>query len=78
MHLLTSGIARTTGGSAASNDELSGFNRQGGFEPGADPQRRDYASFAGFADPDGNTWVLPEIGHRQEKTGGSSLSAPPF
>jgi catechol 2,3-dioxygenase-like lactoylglutathione lyase family enzyme len=37
---------------------------KGGFEPGVDPQRRDYASFADFADPDGNTWVLQEIGHR--------------
>jgi len=31
--------------------------------PGADPKRRDYASFADFTDPDGNTWVLPEIGY---------------
>ena len=31
---------------------------------GLDPQRRDYASFAGFADPDGNTWTLQERGHR--------------
>jgi catechol 2,3-dioxygenase-like lactoylglutathione lyase family enzyme len=37
----------------------------GGFQPGPDPQRRDYASFADFADPDGNTWVLQEIGYRQ-------------
>jgi catechol 2,3-dioxygenase-like lactoylglutathione lyase family enzyme len=37
---------------------------EGGFEPGVDPERRDYASFADFADPDGNTWVLQEIGHR--------------
>jgi catechol 2,3-dioxygenase-like lactoylglutathione lyase family enzyme len=37
---------------------------KGGFEPGPDPQRRDYASFADFADPDGNTWVLQEIDHR--------------
>ena len=36
---------------------------KGGWEPGADPERRDYASFADFADPDGNTWVLQEIGH---------------
>jgi catechol 2,3-dioxygenase-like lactoylglutathione lyase family enzyme len=34
----------------------------GGFAPGADPQRRDYASFAEFADDDGNIWVLQEIG----------------
>jgi catechol 2,3-dioxygenase-like lactoylglutathione lyase family enzyme len=37
---------------------------KGGFEPSADTQRRDYASFADFADPDGNTWTLQEIGHR--------------
>jgi catechol 2,3-dioxygenase-like lactoylglutathione lyase family enzyme len=37
---------------------------QGRFQPGADPERRDYASFADFADPDGNTWVLQEIGYR--------------
>jgi len=37
---------------------------KGGWEPGADPQRRDYASFADFADPDGNTWVLQEICYR--------------
>jgi catechol 2,3-dioxygenase-like lactoylglutathione lyase family enzyme len=37
---------------------------EGGWEPGPDPQHRDYASFADFADPDGNTWTLQEIGHR--------------
>ena len=37
---------------------------RGGWEAGPDPQRRDYASFADFADPDGNTWVLQEIGYR--------------
>jgi catechol 2,3-dioxygenase-like lactoylglutathione lyase family enzyme len=37
---------------------------KGGWEPGPDPLRRDYASFADFADPDGNIWTLQEIGHR--------------
>ena len=37
----------------------------GGWRPGTDPERRDYASFADFADPDGNTWVLQEIGYRR-------------
>ena len=37
---------------------------KGGWERGTDPERRDYASFADFADPDGNTWVLQEIGYR--------------
>ena len=31
-----------------------------GWQPGPDPQRRDYNSFADFSDPDGNTWVLQE------------------
>jgi pimeloyl-ACP methyl ester carboxylesterase/catechol 2,3-dioxygenase-like lactoylglutathione lyase family enzyme len=35
----------------------------GGWSPGLDPQRRDYASFAEFADPDGNTWTLQERNH---------------
>ena len=36
----------------------------GGFAPGPDSERGDYASFANFSDPDGNTWVLQERGHR--------------
>jgi catechol 2,3-dioxygenase-like lactoylglutathione lyase family enzyme len=34
-----------------------------GWRPGADPAHADYNSFADFADPDGNTWVLQERGH---------------
>ena len=30
------------------------------WEPGPDPEHRDYGSFADFSDPDGNTWVLQE------------------
>ena len=37
---------------------------EGSWSPGLDPQRRDYASFADFADPDGNTWILQERGYR--------------
>jgi catechol 2,3-dioxygenase-like lactoylglutathione lyase family enzyme len=37
----------------------------GGFAPGLDPARRDYASFADFSDPDGNSWVLQERGYRK-------------
>jgi catechol 2,3-dioxygenase-like lactoylglutathione lyase family enzyme len=38
------------------------FDReQGEWRPGADPAHADYASFADFADPDGNTWVLQEV-----------------
>jgi hypothetical protein len=29
--------------------------------PGPDPERRSYASFASFRDPDGNSWLLQQI-----------------
>jgi catechol 2,3-dioxygenase-like lactoylglutathione lyase family enzyme len=32
-----------------------------GWQPGPDPEHRDYNSFADFSDPDGNTWVLQEV-----------------
>ena len=37
----------------------------GNFAPGLDPARGDYASFADFSDPDGNSWVLQERGYRK-------------
>jgi catechol 2,3-dioxygenase-like lactoylglutathione lyase family enzyme len=32
--------------------------------PGPDPERRSYASYASFSDPDGNVWLLQEIKER--------------
>jgi catechol 2,3-dioxygenase-like lactoylglutathione lyase family enzyme len=43
------------------------FHRAGPGKPplsGPDPQRQSYASFATFSDPDGNSWLLQEIGTR--------------
>jgi catechol 2,3-dioxygenase-like lactoylglutathione lyase family enzyme len=37
------------------------FHLDGGPKPGPDPQRRSYQSYASFADPDGNTWLLQEV-----------------
>ena len=37
----------------------------GGFASGLDPARGDYASFANFSNPDGNSWVLQERGYRK-------------
>jgi catechol 2,3-dioxygenase-like lactoylglutathione lyase family enzyme len=37
----------------------------GGYASGLDPARGDYASFANFYDPDGNSWVLQERGYRK-------------
>lgn len=41
------------------------YHRAPAYEiPGVDPSRRSYASFARFSDPDGNEWVLQEVGVR--------------
>jgi catechol 2,3-dioxygenase-like lactoylglutathione lyase family enzyme len=40
----------------------------GEWRPGPDPEHHDYGSFADFADPDGNTWVLQEV----RRSGGGS------
>jgi catechol 2,3-dioxygenase-like lactoylglutathione lyase family enzyme len=39
------------------------FHRAGpeGRRSGPDPERRSYASFASFSDPDGNGWLLQEV-----------------
>lgn len=43
--------------------------------PGRDPEGKSYASFASFADPDGNGWMLQEITTRLPGRGLSSLDA---
>jgi catechol 2,3-dioxygenase-like lactoylglutathione lyase family enzyme len=37
------------------------FGAEGRAE-GPDPERRDYASFLAFEDPDGNAWLVQEVG----------------
>jgi catechol 2,3-dioxygenase-like lactoylglutathione lyase family enzyme len=45
------------------HDEGGVFHHAGttGRVAGLDPERRSYASFVSFSDPDGNGWVLQEI-----------------
>ncbi len=50
MHLVTADIE-------AAHDELMA---RGERQPGLDPDRGRYASFASFSDPDGNTWLQQE------------------
>ena len=38
-----------------------GFFHKAGREPGPDPKRTSYRSFASFTDPDGNGWMLQEV-----------------
>jgi catechol 2,3-dioxygenase-like lactoylglutathione lyase family enzyme len=64
------------------HDASGGYNR---FDPavrasGPDPERRSYASFLTFSDPDGNGWVLQEITTRFEgriDTGVTSFASAP-
>jgi catechol 2,3-dioxygenase-like lactoylglutathione lyase family enzyme len=37
---------------------------EGGQTPGLHPERQSYGTFASFEDPDGNGWLLQEVGRR--------------
>ena len=37
----------------------------GAWVDGPDPEHGDYQTFADFNDPDGNIWVLQEVGHHR-------------
>jgi len=64
MHLVVRDIEAARAELAGRGVEISEIRHfdqsAGGWKPGPDPQRADYNSFADFADPDGNTWVLQE------------------
>lgn len=57
-------IDRGVGVTSIRHKDVDNGQWRGRFNLGADPDRADYASFADFSDPDGNTWVLQERGHR--------------
>ena len=38
----------------------------GDWRPGPDPEHRGYATFADFADRDGNAWTIQEIGYHTD------------
>ena len=65
-HLVVSDIVTAREELAARGVEVSEVRHfdpvAGGWQPGADPGHADYASFADFSDPDGNSWVLQEVG----------------
>ncbi|MDX3073376.1 glyoxalase superfamily protein [Streptomyces sp. MI02-7b] len=44
----------------------------GGWVDGVDPGHSPYNSFAEFADPDGNTWVLQEVRREQGEKDGAA------
>lgn len=62
-HLVVSDIEAARAELVGRGAEVGEIRHMGpeGWEPGPDPERRDYGSFAEFSDPDGNTWVLQEV-----------------
>ena len=67
-HLVVTDIERAREELVARGVEVSPVKHltEQGWVDGPDPERRDYASFADFADPDGNTWVLQEARRRSD------------
>jgi catechol 2,3-dioxygenase-like lactoylglutathione lyase family enzyme len=65
LHLMVTDIVAARAELLGRGVEVSEVRHMGadGWAPGPHPERADYASFADFADPDGNTWVLQERGH---------------
>ena len=64
-HLVVTDIEAARAELADRGVEISEIRHMGpdGWQPGVDPERSDYNSFADFSDPDGNTWVLQESNH---------------
>jgi catechol 2,3-dioxygenase-like lactoylglutathione lyase family enzyme len=65
LHLVVVDIEAARGelvGRGVGVSEVFHFGPQGQ-EPGPHPNRGDYESFASFADPDGNSWLLQEVNH---------------
>jgi catechol 2,3-dioxygenase-like lactoylglutathione lyase family enzyme len=64
-HLVVSDIAAARAELVGRGVEVSDIRHfeqaSGDWKPGPDPKHTKYNSFADFADPDGNTWVLQEV-----------------
>jgi predicted enzyme related to lactoylglutathione lyase len=64
LHLVVSDITAARAelvDRGASPSEIFHFD-EGSQVEGPDPERRDYESFFSFSDPDGNGWLVQEVG----------------
>jgi len=64
LHLVVNDIEAARAELTARGTEVSDvFHYDAGVQvPGLDPVRADYGSFFNFADPDGNSWLVQEVG----------------
>jgi catechol 2,3-dioxygenase-like lactoylglutathione lyase family enzyme len=74
MHLVVSDLDAARGellGRGAPASEIYHFE-DGQQQPGPHPERSDYGSFLSVSDPDGNLWLVQEVGrNRSEAAGGN-------
>ena len=72
LHLVVSDIVAVRAGLVKRGVDVSEVRHleSGSWVPGPHPQRANYESFAEFADPDGNAWVLQEVNHAQSAAAG--------
>jgi catechol 2,3-dioxygenase-like lactoylglutathione lyase family enzyme len=63
LHLVVADIVAARDGLRSRGVEVSEVKHleSGAWVPGPDPRRANYQSFADFADPDGNVWLLQEV-----------------
>ncbi|MPZ54420.1 MAG: VOC family protein [Acidimicrobiia bacterium] len=66
-HLVVEDIEKAHAELSERGVEMDGIRNMGedGWVDGPHPERADYGSFAAFADPDGNTWTLQEVGYSE-------------
>ena len=65
LHLVVTDIEAARAALTRRGVEVSEIRHMGpeGWQPGVHAAHTDYSSFAEFSDPDGNVWVLQEVGH---------------
>ncbi|MET0831455.1 MAG: VOC family protein [Acidimicrobiia bacterium] len=68
LHLVVTDIEKARDDLVGRGLEVSDIRHMSpeGWKPGVDPEHARYNSFADFADPDGNSWVLQEVGYGTE------------
>lgn len=64
IHLCVADIEETVAELTGRGIEVAPIRHMGadGWEDGPDPERRKYGSYSFFDDPDGNGWVIQEVG----------------
>jgi len=69
LHLVVSDIEAAHGELVQRGVEVGEpFHFESGKQtPGPDPQRQDYNSFLSFSDPDGNSWMVQEVGRSKSE-----------